>query len=92
MKRWDPFNVDWNLFHPKGLSHNYDILLAEIGRTPRSGYEKDLSNDPNTSYAAVFLSHAQIHRFAARTGWLYLNVLSLYRLLRLFEDFTLLEE
>ncbi|KAE8391624.1 hypothetical protein BDV23DRAFT_171574 [Aspergillus alliaceus] len=91
-KKWDPSNLDWNLFHPNGLSRNYEILLAELGHTPQPGAEKDLSNDPNTSYAAVFLSHAEIHRFAARTGWLSLDLLSLYRLLRLLETVTLFEE
>ncbi|KAF5859930.1 hypothetical protein ETB97_002189 [Aspergillus alliaceus] len=91
-KKWDPSNLDWNLFHPNGLSRNYEILLAELGHTPQPGAEKDLSNDSNTSYAAVFLSHAEIHRFAARTGWLSLDLLSLYRLLRLLETVTLFEE
>lgn len=91
-KLWDPSSLDWNIFHPKGLSLNYDILLAKLGHTMRPEPKKDFNNDPNTSYAAVFLSHAEIHRFAARTGWLSLNVLSFYRLLRLLENFTLFEE
>lgn len=90
--RWDSSSLNWNLFHPKGLLLNYDILLAKIGHTPRSGSEKDLSNDPFTSYAAVFLSHAEIHRFGVRTGWLSLIVVYFYRLLRLLENFTLFEE
>lgn len=93
--RWDSSSLDWNLFHPKGLLRNYDILLAELaelGHTPPSGSEKDLNNDPFTNYAAVFLSHAEIHRFGFRTGWLSLILLSFYRLLRLLEDFTLFEE
>lgn len=79
--RWDSSSLNWNLFHPKGLLRNYDILLAELaelGHTPRSGFEKDLNNDPFTSYAAVFLSHAEIHRFGFRTGWLSLILLSFY--------------
>jgi hypothetical protein len=44
------------------------------------------------SYTAVFLSHAEIHRFRVRTGWLSLSALSLYRLLRLLKNFTLFEE
>ena len=71
---------------------NHDILLAKLGHTPRSGSEKDISNDPFTGYAAVFLSHAEVHRYGVRTGWLSLIVLSLYQLLRLLENFTLFEE
>lgn len=91
-KKWDPSNVDWNLFHPNGLSHNYDILLAKLEHTPRSVLEKHLKMEDDTSYAETFLGHAEIDRFAARTGWLSLHVLSFYRLLRLLEDFTLFEE
>lgn len=40
----------------------------------------------------MFLSHAEIHRFAVRTGWLSLSVLSFYRLLQLLENFALFEE
>jgi hypothetical protein len=40
----------------------------------------------------VFQTHAEIHRFGVRTGWLSLIVLSFYRLLRLLEKFTLFEE
>ncbi|KAJ5202168.1 hypothetical protein N7449_004247 [Penicillium cf. viridicatum] len=84
-----------NLFYLKGLLRNYDILLAELaelGYTPPLGSEKDLNNDPFTSYAVVFLSYAEIYRFGFRIGWLSLILLSFYRLLRLLEDFTLFEE
>jgi hypothetical protein len=91
-KRWDPSNLTWNLFYPEALSLNYDILLGKLGHTQRSEFEKVFSNDPFSSYAAVFLSHAEIHRFGVRTGWLSLSVLSLYRLLQLLEHFTLFEE
>ncbi|KAJ6163864.1 hypothetical protein N7497_003843, partial [Penicillium chrysogenum] len=90
--RWDSSSLNWNLFHPKGLLLNHDILLAKLGHTPRSGSEKDISNDPFTGYAAVFLSHAEVHRYGVRTGWLSLVVLSFYQLLRLLENFTLFEE
>ncbi|KAJ6142862.1 hypothetical protein N7471_002315 [Penicillium samsonianum] len=63
--RWDSSSLNWNLFHLKGLLLNYNILLAELGHTPRLGSEKDLSNNPFTSYTVVFLSHAEIHQ---RTG------------------------
>ncbi|KAJ5111449.1 hypothetical protein N7532_001984, partial [Penicillium argentinense] len=39
-------------------------------------------------YAAVFLTHTEIHRFAFRTGWYPLRVLSYCRFLRLLEKFT----
>jgi hypothetical protein len=74
------------------LSLNYNILLAKLGYTPRSGSKKDLRNDPFTNYAAVFLSHAKIYRFGVRIGWLSLSVLSYYQLLGLLENFTLFEE
>jgi hypothetical protein len=89
--RWDSSSLNWNLFHPKGLLHNDGLLLAKLGHTPRSGSEKDLRNYPFTSYAAVFLGHAEIHRFGVRTGWLSLSVLFFYRLLGLLENFTLLK-
>ncbi|KAJ5404010.1 hypothetical protein N7509_003881 [Penicillium cosmopolitanum] len=91
-KGWEPSNLSWNVFHPKGLSLNYGIMQAELSHTPRSGSEGNLSNNPNTSYAAVFLGHADTHRFALRTDWYSLSVLSFYRLLRLLENFTLFEE
>jgi hypothetical protein len=74
------------------LSLNYDILLAELSYTPRSGSKKDLRNDPFTSYIVVFLSHAKIHRFRVRIGWLSLTILSYYHLLRLLKNFTLFKE
>lgn len=40
----------------------------------------------------MFLSHAEIHRFRFRIGWLSLILLSFYRLLRLLKNFTLFEE
>lgn len=67
-------------------------MQAELSHTPRSGSGGNLSNEPNTSYAAVFLGHAEIHRFAVRTDWYSLSVLSFYLLLRLLENFTLFEE
>ncbi|KAJ6112293.1 hypothetical protein N7523_002115 [Penicillium sp. IBT 18751x] len=91
-KRWDPSNITWNLFCPESLSLNYDMLLGKLGQTQRPEFEKDFSNDPFTSYAAVFLSHAEIHHVGVRTGWVSLIVLSLYRLLQLLEKFTLFEE
>jgi hypothetical protein len=71
---------------------NYDILLANLSHTPRSESEKDLRNDPFTSYVAVFLSHAEIHRFGVRIGWPSLIILSFYRLLRLLKNFTLFKK
>lgn len=90
--RWNPSNLTWNLFDPDVLSHNYDILLNKLGGSSLSEAENDLSNDPFTSYAAVFISHAETHRFALRTGWTSLMVFSSYRLLRLLANFTLHEE
>lgn len=84
--------MNWNIFHLKTLLLNYDILLTEFGYIPRSGFEKNLCNDPFISYAAVFLCHAELHRFGVRTGWLSLSVLSSYRFLQLLENFTLFEE
>lgn len=91
-KRWDPSSLAWNLFNPSVLTLNYGILLEGLGHTPQSELEKDFNKDPFTSYAVVFLSHAEIHRFALRTGWLSLSVLSFYKLLQLLENFALFEE
>jgi hypothetical protein len=74
------------------LSLNHDILLGILGQTPPSEFEKDFSNDPFTSYTAVFLSHAKVHRFGVRTGRLSLSVLAFYRLPWLLEPFTLFKE
>ncbi|KAJ5640298.1 uncharacterized protein N7484_008160 [Penicillium longicatenatum] len=91
-KRWDPSHLTWNIFSPKGLSQNYDRLLQKLDHPPRSKFVRELNNDPFTSYAAVFLSHAEIYCFGIKTGWRSLAALSAYRLLRLLEDFTLFEE
>lgn len=90
--RWNPSNLTWNLFYPDVLSYNYDILLNQLGSSLPSEAENDLSNDSFTSYAAVFIIHAETHRFALRTGWASLFVFSYYRLLQLLANFTLHEE
>ncbi|KAJ5100866.1 hypothetical protein N7456_006918 [Penicillium angulare] len=87
-KRWNPSCLAWNLFYPEALSLNYDILLGHLDHPQRSESEKEIVDDPCTSYAGVLLGHAEVHRFAVRTGWLSLNALSSFRLLRLLENFT----
>lgn len=91
-KRWDPSSLTWNLFYSDVLSLNYDILLDCLGWTSLPRIEEGINNDRFTSYGAVFISHAEIHRFGIRTGWIFLTTLSYYRLLRLLANFTLSEE
>lgn len=91
-KRWNPSLLTGNVFSPKGLSRNYDRLLRKLDHPPRSKSVKELNNDSFTSYAAVFLSHAEIYRFGIRTGWRSLIALSVHRLLHLLKGFTLFEE
>lgn len=80
-RRWDRSNLTWNLFYLKVLSLSYNNLLKEIGWTLYPETKEGFSNDCFTSYREVFLSHAEMHHFAVRTGWLSLAHLSSYRLL-----------
>ncbi|KAJ5982694.1 hypothetical protein N7451_012794 [Penicillium sp. IBT 35674x] len=92
VKRWNPSHLTQNLFHPKVPPRRLDFLLEKLGHPRLSKSEKASSSNPSTSYAAAFLSHAEMHLFGVRTDWKHLIDLSNFRLLRELENFTLYSE
>ncbi|OQE07899.1 hypothetical protein PENFLA_c148G04038 [Penicillium flavigenum] len=93
VRRWDPARLTWNFFHPEKfpiVCADLRELLGQVNPTYRANDES--STDPKYSYADIFLCHAEMYRFAFRTGWTALCYLSLNRLLGLLANFALCEE
>ncbi|RHZ60736.1 uncharacterized protein CDV56_106670 [Aspergillus thermomutatus] len=91
-RRWDPMNHQENIFHPTKLPDICAFIKKKLDKAPLNEDEEVPDNDPADNYAAFFLSHAEVYRFAYTTDWDPLCALSLYRLIRSLASFTLFEE
>ena len=91
-RRWDPMNHRGNLFHPSTLPDICASIKAKLDKAPLDADGEALNKDPADNYANIFLSHAEVYRFAYATNWYSLCALSLYRLIRSLAGFTLFEE
>ena len=92
VKRWNPANITWNLFHPQTLPSVCADLLDGLDQVPNYRAEEELNTNPQYDYTEIFLCHAEVYHFADRTNWGLLANFSLYRLLRLLANFPLCEE
>lgn len=89
--RWDPSFLTRNTFHPTTLPRVYEDLHTHIrsARNYASHEEVEVATNPKDDYSGVFLCHAEIYSFAYSMNWNSLCHLSLYRLIRLLANFTL---
>ncbi|KAK9578594.1 hypothetical protein V6Z92_009267 [Aspergillus fumigatus] len=91
-RRWNPLNYRENIFHPTKLPDICAFITKNLDNAPLDEDGEIPNTDPADNYAGVFLSHAEVHRFAFSTNWVSLWSLSLYRLIRSLASFTLFEE
>ncbi|KAK9576872.1 hypothetical protein HCH54_001474 [Aspergillus fumigatus] len=91
-RRWNPLNHRENIFHPTKLPDICAFIKKNLDNAPLDEGGEIPNTDPADNYAGVFLSHAEVHRFAFSTNWVSLWSLSLYRLIRSLASFTLCEE
>ncbi|KAJ5492689.1 hypothetical protein N7539_001435 [Penicillium diatomitis] len=93
VRQWDPARLTWNFFHPENLPIVCADLRERLGQVnPKYRANDESTTNPKDSYADIFLCHAEMYRFASRTGWTALYHLTLYHLLQLLANFALCEE
>lgn len=90
--RWNPSDLTRNLFHPTTLSRICTDLRAQLHPTRKYFDIEGLDTDPTDNYSEIFLCHAELYCFAYSTNWTSLCLLSLYHLVQLLANFTLVDE
>ncbi|KAF7164506.1 hypothetical protein CNMCM6106_001024 [Aspergillus hiratsukae] len=78
--------------YPTKLPDICAFIKEKLDKAPLDEDGEVPNTDPADNYAGVFLSHAEVYRFAYITDWVSLCALSLYRLIRSLASFTLFEE